>query len=132
MTSVGKYIGLSQYGDSASTNHFPHSPESSRMSDTTASHRGAGIHAGATKSDSLASGDGLLTRTPPAVWPFVLVLLAVAAFLRFYGLDRYPLPAHRDELSNAYDSWALLETGADRSGNATSYVNQAERRMRAR
>ncbi|MBA3403737.1 MAG: glycosyltransferase family 39 protein [Gemmatimonadaceae bacterium] len=95
------------------------------MSDTTASHRGAGMHAGATRSDSLASGDGLLMRTPPAVWTFVLVLLAVAAFLRFYGLDRYPLPAHRDELSNAYDSWALLETGADRSGNAKPSVVRA-------
>lgn len=58
-------------------------------------------------------------------WTLVLLLLAVAAFLRFYGLDRYPLPAHRDELSNAYDSWSLLETGADRSGKIRPSVVRA-------
>lgn len=63
--------------------------------------------------------------TSPWVWVVVFLLLALGAFLRFYGLDRYPLPAHRDELSNAYDSWSLLETGADRSGTVRPSVVRA-------
>lgn len=63
--------------------------------------------------------------TPSWTWVAVVSLLLVAGFLRFYGLDRYPLPAHRDELSNAYDSWSLLETGADRSGSVRPSVVRA-------
>lgn len=66
--------------------------------------------------------NGLAPRT---VWAIALLLLAAGAFLRFYGLDRYPLPAHRDELSNAYDTWSLLETGADRAGNVRPSVVRA-------
>lgn len=95
------------------------------MSDPTASHRDAGRRAQRSKSDSMPPGDRLAAATPLSVWTFVVLLLALAAFLRFYGLDRYPLPAHRDELSNAYDSWSLLETGADRSGNARPSVVRA-------
>ncbi|MEO5579425.1 MAG: glycosyltransferase family 39 protein [Gemmatimonadaceae bacterium] len=62
---------------------------------------------------------------PSWTWNGVVLLLAIGAFLRFHGLDRYPLPAHRDELSNAYDSWSLLETGADRTGNARPTVVRA-------
>jgi 4-amino-4-deoxy-L-arabinose transferase-like glycosyltransferase len=46
----------------------------------------------------------------------VFTLLAAGAFLRFAALDRYPLPAHQDELSEIYDSYSILRTGADRTG----------------
>ena len=46
----------------------------------------------------------------------LLVLLAIAAWLRFYQLDQYPLGVHHDELSNMYDGWSIAETGADRFG----------------
>lgn len=44
-------------------------------------------------------------------------LLVAGAFLRLAGLDRYPLPMHQDELSNAYDAYSIVETGADRQGD---------------
>jgi len=46
----------------------------------------------------------------------LLVLLAIAGWLRFYQLDQYPLGVHHDELSNMYDGWSIAETGADRFG----------------
>ena len=45
-----------------------------------------------------------------------IVLVIVAAFLRLYRLDHYPLPMHQDELSDAYDAYSIAETGADRTG----------------
>jgi len=47
----------------------------------------------------------------------LLVLLAIAAWLRFYQLDQYPLGVHQDELSNMYDGYSIAETGADRFGS---------------
>jgi len=44
------------------------------------------------------------------------LLLSIGGFLRLYGLGHYPLPMHQDELSNAYDAYSIVETGADRSG----------------
>jgi 4-amino-4-deoxy-L-arabinose transferase-like glycosyltransferase len=46
----------------------------------------------------------------------VLALLTVGVFLRFKALDKFPLPAHEDELSEIYDSYSILRTGADRTG----------------
>ncbi len=43
-------------------------------------------------------------------------LVMIAAFVRLYALDRYPVPVNHDELSNVYDGWSIAETGADRSG----------------
>jgi hypothetical protein len=45
-----------------------------------------------------------------------ILLVIIAAFLRLYRLDHYPLPMHQDELSNAYDAYSIVETGADRNG----------------
>lgn len=47
------------------------------------------------------------------------------AFLRFYRLDRYPLPMHQDELSEAYDAYSMVETGADRAGERMPFVLRA-------
>lgn len=44
------------------------------------------------------------------------ILFAVGIFLRLYGLESYPLPVQQDELSNIYDGYSILETGADRAG----------------
>lgn len=55
----------------------------------------------------------------------VIVLMLIAAALRLYGLDKYPLPMHQDELSNAYDAYSIVETGADRSGARIPFVLRA-------
>lgn len=47
----------------------------------------------------------------------VAILLALGLWLRTYALDQYPLGVHQDELSNIYDGYSLLETGADRFGD---------------
>ncbi len=44
------------------------------------------------------------------------ILFAAGVFLRLYGLESYPLPVQQDELSNIYDGYSILETGADRAG----------------
>jgi len=54
-----------------------------------------------------------------------IFLLLVGAFFRLYALDRYPLGAHQDELSNIYDGWSIAETGADRFGDSHPAVLRA-------
>lgn len=56
---------------------------------------------------------------------FVL-LMFVAAGLRLLHLGEYPLPMHQDELSNAYDAYSLVETGADRTGTHFPLVLRAQ------
>jgi 4-amino-4-deoxy-L-arabinose transferase-like glycosyltransferase len=46
----------------------------------------------------------------------VLLLVAIGGWLRVAALGRIPLPAHQDEVSEIYDSYSILTTGADRSG----------------
>jgi 4-amino-4-deoxy-L-arabinose transferase-like glycosyltransferase len=60
-------------------------------------------------------------------WRFTgaAVLIAVAAWLRFYHLDQYPLGVHQDELSNIYDGYSLAETGADRFGDPYPVIVRA-------
>ena len=53
------------------------------------------------------------------------MILAVAALLRLYRLDQYPLPMHQDELSDAYDAWSIVETGADRAGTSRPVIVRA-------
>ncbi len=50
------------------------------------------------------------------------VLFTAGVFLRLYGLESYPLPVQQDELSNIYDAYSLLETGADRAGTRLPVV----------
>jgi 4-amino-4-deoxy-L-arabinose transferase-like glycosyltransferase len=52
-------------------------------------------------------------------------LFLFGSFLRLYGLERYPLPVYQDELSNIYDGYSLLETGADRWGTPHPVVLRA-------
>ncbi|HEX5003505.1 MAG TPA: glycosyltransferase family 39 protein [Bacteroidia bacterium] len=48
----------------------------------------------------------------------ILLLLFIIAFiLRFYKTDSYPYQINVDEISNIYDGYSILETGADRHGN---------------
>ena len=54
-----------------------------------------------------------------------IVFLIIAAFLRLYRLDHYPLPMHQDELSDAYDAYSIVETGADRTGARYPFVLRA-------
>lgn len=44
-------------------------------------------------------------------------VLCVGFLLRFVALDRLPLPAHQDELSDIYDGYCIAMTGADRAGD---------------
>ena len=45
------------------------------------------------------------------------LVLCVGFLLRFIALDRLPLPAHQDELSDIYDGYCIAMTGADRAGD---------------
>ena len=54
-----------------------------------------------------------------------ILLMIVAAGLRLCRLDKYPLPMHQDELSNAYDAYSIVETGADRAGARLPFVLRA-------
>jgi 4-amino-4-deoxy-L-arabinose transferase-like glycosyltransferase len=53
------------------------------------------------------------------------VLLLAGCLLRLVALDRYPAPVYQDELSNIYDGYSLLETGADRWGSPHPVVLRA-------
>ena len=43
--------------------------------------------------------------------------MIVALLLRVVALDRYPLPMHQDEITDVYDGYSLVTTGADRHGD---------------
>lgn len=45
------------------------------------------------------------------------LLLTAGALLRLVALDRIPLGVQQDELSNIYDGYSILKTGADRFGD---------------
>lgn len=69
-----------------------------------------------------------LQRLLPAAWKQalpVLLLLGIALFLRLYRLEDYPIAVHQDELSNFYDAYAILETGADRWGQPYPVILRA-------
>lgn len=67
-----------------------------------------------------SSGDPSLPSGSPFGRPqSALALIVVAAALvRCVGLGNLPPPLNQDEASRGYDAWALLETGADRHGQA--------------
>ena len=44
----------------------------------------------------------------------VILFLLIAAILRLYSLDEYPLLMNQDELSVVYDAYSIAETGSDR------------------
>ena len=46
----------------------------------------------------------------------ILLILLVAAFLRFYKLDQYPVGFHIDEASLGYNAYSLLRTAHDENG----------------
>ena len=46
----------------------------------------------------------------------LVILLIVGGWLRLASLDRYPLGVQQDELSDIYDGYSILTTGADRFG----------------
>jgi 4-amino-4-deoxy-L-arabinose transferase-like glycosyltransferase len=47
---------------------------------------------------------------------FLILILLVALFLRFYKLEAFPVGYHIDEISFGYNAWSLMETGADEYG----------------
>ncbi|MCL4418702.1 glycosyltransferase family 39 protein [Patescibacteria group bacterium] len=50
-------------------------------------------------------------------WKVLLtVIIIIAAFLRFYALDKIPASLNPDEASLGYTSFSLLKTGADEHG----------------
>lgn len=49
-------------------------------------------------------------------WLILVLILALAAFLRFYQLDRLP-GIHPDEAAIGYNAYSILATGRDESGN---------------
>jgi 4-amino-4-deoxy-L-arabinose transferase-like glycosyltransferase len=55
-----------------------------------------------------------------AHWHYVILglIIALAAFLRMYNLERLPYSLHDDEISNAYIGRFILENGRDLNGQA--------------
>lgn len=47
----------------------------------------------------------------------LVILLVIGGWLRIAGLDKYPLGVQQDELSDVYDGYSILTTGADRFGD---------------
>lgn len=48
---------------------------------------------------------------------YLLVILALGIFLRFYSLGQVPISIHRDEAFLGYNAYSILQTGKDISGN---------------
>lgn len=48
---------------------------------------------------------------------FLLLILLIGFFLRFYRLGDYPVGFHRDEAFLGYNAYSLLKTGKDMSGD---------------
>ncbi|MEO5590854.1 MAG: glycosyltransferase family 39 protein [Gemmatimonadaceae bacterium] len=60
---------------------------------------------------------------PPTLSMIALVcLIAIGAWLRLSHLGDYPLGVQQDELSNIYDGYSLLRTGADRFGDRFPFI----------
>lgn len=47
-----------------------------------------------------------------------LLIIVLAAFLRFYKLEEIPAGIHADEESHGYNAFSLIETGKDRYGQS--------------
>ena len=47
----------------------------------------------------------------------LILLIAVAGFLRFYKLSEYPVQLNHDEISQLYDTASIVQTGKDIYGN---------------
>lgn len=56
-------------------------------------------------------------RAPRGTYRIVGIVLCLGFMLRFVALDKLPLPAHQDELSDIYDGYCIAMTGADRAGD---------------
>ena len=48
----------------------------------------------------------------------ILFILLLAFFLRIYGIDTNPKSMYGDELTLVYDTYSLLKTGQDQTGQA--------------
>src|SRR5437016_5236108 len=48
---------------------------------------------------------------------FLICIVLLGTFLRFYKLGAVPVGFHRDEAFLAYNGWSILKTGRDMSGN---------------
>ena len=68
---------------------------------------------------------GILAAEIPTRRVLVAALFAVGIFFRVYALDRIPLPIYQDALSNVYDAYSIVETGADRWGSPRPIIVRA-------
>lgn len=48
---------------------------------------------------------------------FLLLIILLAAFLRFWQIDKYPAGFNADEASYAYNAYSLIQTGRDEFGH---------------
>ncbi|HRS23198.1 MAG TPA: phospholipid carrier-dependent glycosyltransferase, partial [Candidatus Woesebacteria bacterium] len=53
---------------------------------------------------------------------FILILL-LAAFLRLYQLDKFPVSLNWDEISHSYNAYSILKTGKDQWGTKMPIFN---------
>ena len=54
---------------------------------------------------------------------FFLVILILAAFFRFWQLNKLPLSPNWDEISHGYNAFSLLKTGQDQWGSTWPLFN---------
>lgn len=55
----------------------------------------------------------------------LLIIIAIAAFLRFYHMDQVPTSLHADEAVFGYNAYSFIRTGHDENGHPPSLVLEA-------
>jgi len=49
-------------------------------------------------------------------WIFLGIITALAAALRFFALDEFPVSPNWDEISHGYNAYSIIKTGMDEWG----------------
>lgn len=58
-------------------------------------------------------------------WIFLCLIVALATFLRFFGLDKLPVSPNWDEVSHGYNAYSILKTGMDEWGKQFPLIFRA-------
>lgn len=68
----------------------------------------------------ISSSQLLCSGSRPAdiLWPVIIIVILIAAILRFWQLSSLPPALDWDEVSNAYNGYSILKTGRDEFGQS--------------
>lgn len=53
---------------------------------------------------------------------FLIIIILIGAFLRFYKLAEYPIHLNHDEIAQLYDAISIAQTGKDIYGNSLPFI----------